>query len=60
MAPTCALYLRSILELLREPRRAPRHALELHVITWPSDSGAVAWLALGEGPFLWFVKVGRA
>jgi hypothetical protein len=63
VAPTYALYLRSILDddsLLRVPRRAPRYALELHVITGPFDGGAVAWLALGEGPFLWFVKVGRA
>lgn len=63
MAPTYALYLRSILDddsLLRAPRQAPRHALELHIVTWPSDGSSVAWLALGEGAFLWFVKVGRA
>jgi hypothetical protein len=60
MSPTYALYVRSILDddsPLQAPRQAPRHALELHVVTWPSDGGSMAWLALGEGEFLWFVQV---
>jgi len=63
MFPTYTLHVHSLSDAAmapEAPRKAPRRTLELHMIAGPCDSGSVAWLALGEGIFLRFLKVGRA
>jgi hypothetical protein len=63
MFPTYALHIHALADRVSTTevrREAPEPTLELHVIAWPCDRGSVAWLALGEGGFVQFLKVGRA